>query len=93
MSPADTERKLHQLDGDVQAIYEMIGAMDGTLRRQHNRLEEISAHVTRLDEKVDALDEKVSTLDEKVSTLDEKVSTLDEKMDRVLGLLGDRGAV
>ena len=92
MSPADTDRKIRQLDGDVQAIYEMISAVDGTLRRQQNRLDEIAADVAALDAKIDTvhdkLDAKIDTvhdkLDAKIDTVHDK---LDAKIDRILQLL------
>jgi hypothetical protein len=37
------ERKVRQLDNDVQAIYEMIATVEATQRRHGNRLEEITA--------------------------------------------------
>ena len=78
MSPADTERKIQQLDGDVQSIYEMLGAIDGTLRRQHNRLEEIAADLSKLDAKIDGVHDSLGT----------RIDGLDAKIDKVLDLLG-----
>jgi chromosome segregation ATPase len=74
MSQAETERKIHQLDGDVQSIYEMLATIEGTQRRHGNRLQELAAKADGLEAKVDALDTKVDALD--------------TKMDTVLALLG-----
>jgi chromosome segregation ATPase len=81
MSQAETERKIHQLDGDVQSIYEMLATIEGTQRRHGNRLQELAA-------KADGLEAKVDALDTKVAALDTKVDALDTKMDTVLALLG-----
>jgi len=35
--------KVHQLDSDVQAMYEMLAGISATQHRQGNRLEEIAA--------------------------------------------------
>jgi predicted nucleic acid-binding Zn-ribbon protein len=74
MSQAETERKIHQLDGDVQSIYEMLATIEGTQRRHGNRLQELAAKADGLEAKLDALDTKVAALD--------------TKMDTVLALLG-----
>jgi chromosome segregation ATPase len=81
MSQAETERKIHQLDGDVQSIYEMLATIEGTQRRHGNRLQELAA-------KADGLEAKVDALDTKVAGLGTKVDALDTKMDTVLALLG-----
>ena len=101
MSPVEIERKVRQLDNDVQSIYEMLAAIQGTQQRHSNRFQEITekldtvdqtvntldGKVGALDQKVDTLDGKVGALNGKVGALDQKVDTLDGKMDTVLELL------
>lgn len=41
-SPSDLERKVRQLDHDVQSIYELLSSIQATQRRHGNRLEEIT---------------------------------------------------
>jgi hypothetical protein len=41
-SPAEIERKVRQLDNDVQAIYEMLATIEATQKRQGNRLNEVA---------------------------------------------------
>lgn len=60
-SPA-LERKVRQLDNDVQSIYEMLSSISGTQLRQVNRLEEIDQRLERVESKVDALDGKVDAV-------------------------------
>ncbi|MDQ3477064.1 MAG: hypothetical protein M3492_12225 [Actinomycetota bacterium] len=67
-SPA-LERKVRQLDNDVQSIYEMLSTISGTQLRQGNRLEEIDQRLERVEGKVDALDGKVHALDGKVDSV------------------------
>lgn len=93
-SPADVDRKIRQLDNEVQAIYEMLARIEGTQRRHDNRFAEIGIDLTDLRGQVSdlradvtALDTKVGSLDEKVTSLDEKITSLDTKLDRVIGLL------
>ena len=101
MGPVEIERKVRQLDNDVQSIYTMLSAIQGTQERHTNRLGELAikldtleTKVNTLDGKVDTLETKVNTLDGKVdtletevNTLDGKVDTLDGKLDTVLALL------
>jgi chromosome segregation ATPase len=69
MSQAEAEGKLHQLDGDVQSISEMLATIEGTQRRHGNRLQELAAKADTLEAKVDALDVNVDSLDTKMDTL------------------------
>jgi len=80
MSPAEIERKVRQLDNDVQSIYTMLSAIQGTQERHTNRLFELA-------EKVDNLEGKLTTVDGKVDTLAGKLTTVDGKVDTVLELL------
>jgi phage shock protein A len=73
MSRVEVERRIRQLDHDVQSIYEMLATIHGTQQRHGNRLGELNV--------------KVDSLEGKVSTLDTKLATVDDKLDRVLGLL------
>jgi hypothetical protein len=54
-SPAEIERKVRQLDNDVQAIYELLATIGATQKRQGNRLNEIVAAQSDHGEKLDAI--------------------------------------
>ena len=90
MSPQQVERKLGQLDNDVQSIYEMLSTITSTQQRHSNRFNELAEQVGGLELKVDAHDVRFDNLEAKVDTLDVKLDTLDGKVDTVLGLLRDR---
>ncbi len=81
-SPA-LDRKVRQLDNDVQSIYEMLSTISGTQLRHGNRLDEI-------DQRVESVEAKVDALDGKVDALETKVDALDGKVDVVLDLLRGR---
>jgi outer membrane murein-binding lipoprotein Lpp len=81
------ERKVRRLDNDVQSIYEMLSAIQGTQLRHGNRIDELDQKVDVLDHKVEALDQKVDVLDQKVEALDHKV---DARFDQVVELLRSR---
>ncbi len=80
MTPAEIERKVRQLDHDVQAIYVMLADIAATQTRHGNRLTEIDGRLIEMDT-------KVTGLDTKVTGLDTKVTGLDTKLDTILGLL------
>lgn len=54
-TPAEIERKVRQLDHDVQAIYEMLAGLAATQQRQGNRLSEMD---TKLDTILELLREE-----------------------------------
>jgi chaperonin cofactor prefoldin len=94
MGPVEIERKVRQLDNDVQSIYTMLSAIQGTQERHTNRLGELAVKVDSLDTKVDNLDTKVDNLEHKVDSLsvhmdslDTKVDSLEGKIDTALALL------
>lgn len=60
--PAEIERKVWQLDNDVQAVYEMLSTIEATQKRQGNRLNEIAATQTEHGEKLDAQGEKLDAI-------------------------------
>lgn len=66
MQPVDMERKLRQLDNDVQSIYEMLAGISASVARWGNRLEE-------LDAKLDAVDVK---LDTRLNAVDARLDTI-----------------
>lgn len=58
----EVERKVRQLDNDVQSIYEILSRLEGTQdklvatqRRHGNRLDEIAADQTAQREKLDQI--------------------------------------
>ncbi|MDQ3715560.1 MAG: hypothetical protein M3381_05955 [Actinomycetota bacterium] len=80
MSSPALERKVRQLDNDVQSIYEMLSTISGTQLRQGNRLEEI-------DQRLESVESKVDALGGKVDVLAGRVDAVDGKLDSVLELL------
>ncbi|MBA3310309.1 MAG: hypothetical protein H0U28_09675 [Nocardioidaceae bacterium] len=78
---------MRQLDNDVQSIYTMLSAIQGTQERHTNRLGELAVKVDSLDTKIDTLGARVDSLDTKIDTLATRVDSLDGKIDTVLALL------
>ena len=89
MTPAEIERKVRQLDNDVQSIYELLMGIQSTQTRHTNRLHELGEDVGALGARLDALDGKVDTLDGKVGALDGKVGALDGKVDTLGAQMGE----
>ena len=89
-SPTSLERKVRQLDNDVQSIYEMLSAIQGTQLRHGNRLDELDEKLTSLEAKVDGVDTKVGGLEAKVDRVDTKADGLRSDLQTVLELLRAR---
>lgn len=80
MNPAEITRKVQQLDRDVDAIYGMLGDIQGTLKRHGRRFD-------AMDNRFDAMDARFDTVDARFDAMDTKVGAIDAKLDRVLDRL------
>ncbi len=94
-SPEKLELKVHQLDNDMQAIYEMISRVEGVLRRHTNRFDELNTRLdgfnTGLDgvnARLDGFDTRLDGFDTRLDRLESKTDGLDGKLDEVLRRLG-----
>ncbi len=99
--PVDVDRKIRQLDNDVQSIYEILEGIAGTQVRHGNRLGEIDARLTgigatqarhgnRLDE-IDARTEAIADVQahhgDRLSKMDVKLGEVDAKLDTIITVL------
>ncbi|MDQ3307327.1 MAG: hypothetical protein M3499_03065 [Actinomycetota bacterium] len=80
----EIDRKVRQLDNDVQSIYELLATIQGTQERHGNRLRELAEMVAGHDARFDAHDARFDTHDA-------RFDTLDGKLDTVLDLLRQQG--
>ena len=90
MSPLQVERKLSQLDNDVQSIYEMLSTITSTQQRHTNRFNELAEQVGGLEVKGGAHDARFDSLEAKVDGVEAKDDSLEVKLDTVLELLRAR---
>jgi len=79
----ELDRKVRQLDNDVQSIYEMLTDIWATQRRQGNRLDEhsalLEAHSVTLNEHTAILGEHTAILNDHTSKLDRIISLLEDR--------------
>ena len=91
MSPPEMERKLKQLDNDVQSIYELLSTIEGTQRRHGNRLGEIAADMTEkfgaLDLRHDGVDTRLDNVDARLDNVDARLLRVDGRLERLEGRL------
>lgn len=80
--PVNVQRKLRQLDNDVQSIYEMLAAISGTQTRHGNRLDELAEQLT-------AHGEQLAAHGEQLAAQDRRLRDMDTKLDTVIRLLND----
>lgn len=65
MNPVELERKVRQVDNDVQSIYVMLAGIQGTQERHTNRLNELAARLDAVNEDLGSrIDGVQSGLDE-----------------------------
>ena len=97
MTPATLERKVRQLDNDVQSIYELLDQLKisqtriaATQSRQGNRLDELAQSLEAHDQRFDAMDRRFDGVDQRFDRIDQRLNGLDSKLDDVLTLLRER---
>src|SRR6266540_496700 len=94
MTSPGIERKVRQLDHDVQAIYEMLAGISATQQRHGSRMNEIEDRLISVDERVDGrlsgvegwlghVEDRLGQLDGHVGRVDQ----IDGKLETVIGLL------
>jgi outer membrane murein-binding lipoprotein Lpp len=74
--PPDVQRKVRQLDNDVQSIYELLATIQATQQRQGNRLDELATDVGSLKLDVGSLKSDVGSLKSDVGSLKSDVGSL-----------------
>lgn len=84
LTPGELQRKVRQLDNDMQATYSMLADISATQKRMGTRLDS-------LEEKVDLLDTRFDGLETKVDRLETKVGALADDLTTVLELVRARG--
>ncbi|MEQ4209186.1 hypothetical protein [Actinopolymorpha sp. B9G3] len=85
--PPDVQRKVRQLDNDVQSIYELLVTIQVTQQRQGNRLDELASDVGVLKSDVGVLKSDVGVLKSDVARLQAEHGA---KLDAILDLLRNR---
>jgi outer membrane murein-binding lipoprotein Lpp len=102
LTPGELQRKVRQLDNDMQATYSMLADITATQKRMGTRLDsleekvdsldtKLSGKIDRLETKVDGLETKVDGLETKVDGLETKVDGLATDLTTVLELVRARG--
>ena len=89
MNPVEIERKVRQVDNDVQSIYVMLAGIQGTQERHTNRLNELAA---RLDVVNDELGARIDGVENRLGGVENRLGGVENRLDEVLDLLrGQRG--
>jgi septal ring factor EnvC (AmiA/AmiB activator) len=86
--PLEAERKIRQLDHDVQSIYEMLAEIAATQRRHGNRLAEVDTKLTDVDTKLTDVDTKLAQTAGNMTEVNGKLSAMNGRLDTIMGLLG-----
>jgi prefoldin subunit 5 len=75
-SPEQLERKVRQLDNDVQSIYELLTTIQATQQRMGNRLDGHDARFDAIDARFDAMGQRFDAMDQR---FDEVLRVLRER--------------
>ena len=81
MTPAELERKVRQVDNDVQSIYELLHGIKTTQIRHGNRLDELGQDFDRVNERLDGHDRRFNALDQRLGGHDQRFDALDQRLD------------
>ena len=74
MTPGEIERKVRQLDNDVQEIYVLLHGISATQTRHGNRLDRIDGRLDGIDSRLDGIDGRLDGIGGQVSGLSESMS-------------------
>ena len=89
-SQPELQRKVRQLDNDVNEVYLMLNQIQVTQSRHGVRLDELDTKLTAHDGRFDAVDAKLAEHDERFERIDGRLDGIDGKIDSVLTLLRER---
>jgi len=76
MTPGELERKVRQLDNDVQSIYEMLAGISAQQARQGNRLDSIDGRLDSIDGRLDSMGSRFDAMDTRFDAMDSKLDAL-----------------
>lgn len=88
--PMNLERKVRQLDNDVQSIYELLSAIQGLQMRQTNRLDEIDRSLESLSHHIDALEGRMDALERRMGGLEGRMDVMEGLLREVVELIRAR---
>lgn len=100
MNPVELERKVRQVDNDVQSIYVMLAGIQGTQERHTNRLNELAARLdvvndelgSRIDAVENRLGSRIDAVEDRLGGVENRLGGVESRLDEVLDLLrGQRG--
>ena len=78
------ERKVQQLDNDVQAIYQMISFIQATQGRHTNRFDELNTRLDGFNTRLGGVETRLDTVEIRLGRLETKTDGIDGKLDEVL---------
>lgn len=81
------ERKVRQLDNDVQSIYELLAAIQGVQLRQTNRLDEMDRSIEAVATRLDAMETRLDAMESRLGAVDTRLESLEGLLKQVLELL------
>ncbi len=94
MNPLELERKVRELDDDVQSIYVMLAGLQGTQERHTNRLNELAARLDVVNDglgtRIDNVADRLGAVENRLEGVSNRLAAVENRLDEVLDLLRDR---
>ena len=81
---SDIERKVRQLDNDVQSIYELLTNIQGTQRRQGTMLDGMDARMDRMETRLGGVETRLDGVETRLGGVETRLDGMDGKLDEVL---------
>jgi chromosome segregation ATPase len=81
---SDIERKVRQLDNDVQSIYELLTNIQGTQRRQGTMLDGMDARMDRIETRLEGVETRLEGVETRLEGVETRLDGMDGKLDEVL---------
>lgn len=76
MTPAEVERKVRQLDNDVESIYELLNRISITQQRHGNRVGELTEMVAAHDARFDSMGQRLDSMDGRLGRIETGLETV-----------------
>jgi predicted nuclease with TOPRIM domain len=90
LTPGELQRKVRQLDNDMQATYQMLTDISATQKRMDTRLGSLEEKVDGLETRFDGLETRFDGLETRFDGLETRFDGLETKVD---GIADDLGTV
>ena len=81
--PVNLERKVRQLDNDVQSIYELLASIQGVQLRHTNRLDEIDRSIDALTTRLGSVETRLESIETRLESIETRLESIETRLEAV----------